>query len=127
MTRFDPADLLKRLPERLANLHLTFNTPEGVSTFASDNAGEFRHWWVLQCAKLSNPDRKHYVALIRHEFTPAKDPITGLPIKRVSSCFFKGGVAVPLSSNDTRRAYETDARTGRPLPPMTDFVYVDFA
>jgi hypothetical protein len=37
-TVFTPADLLKRLPAGLQNLHLTFVTPEGDATFASDNA-----------------------------------------------------------------------------------------
>jgi hypothetical protein len=64
--------------------------------------------------------------LNKPEFTPAKDVATGWPIKRLSSCLFKGNMAIPQSAEVTRHAFHTDADTGKPLTPMTDVVFVDF-
>jgi hypothetical protein len=126
-TVFTPADLLKRLPAGLQNLHLTFVTPEGDPTFASDNAKHLTAWWSLQLAKLHNPERDHWCVLNKREFTPTRDVETGLPIKRLSSCLFQGGTATPQSADNTRQAFNTDADTGKPLSAMKAVVFVDFA
>lgn len=127
MASFTPAELLKRFPEDLSELHLTFVTPDGVATFASDNAKHLKAWWLMQMAKLRNPDRDHWWVLNKREFTSAKDVGTGLPIERLSSCFFKNNTAMPQSADDTRRAFGTDAETGKPLPAMQAVLFVDFA
>jgi hypothetical protein len=126
MTPFTPAELLKRFSKGLLNLHLTFVTPDGTATFASDNARHLEAFWLVQMAKLRNPARDHWCVLNKREFTPVRNVSTGLPIKRLSSCFFKGNTAIPQSADDTRQAFNVDADTGMSLPPMADVVFVDF-
>jgi len=58
---------------------------------------------------------------------PAKDVATGLPIKAPSSGYFTGNVAIPQSANDTRYTFNTNAETGKPLPPLHAVAFVDFA
>jgi hypothetical protein len=121
------ADVVTSLPSSLENLHLTFVLPDGVSTFASDNAKHLRGWWLMQCAKLGNRERTGFsIVLNKREFTTLKDTQTGLPIKRLSSCLFRDGNVIKLSADETRQAFSTDADTGRALPPQTDIVFVDF-
>jgi hypothetical protein len=127
MTPFTPAELLARLPADLAKLHLKFVTPDGMATFASDNADDLKGWWLLQVAKLRNPGRDHWCVLNKREFTSAKDVATGWPVKRLSSCLFEGNAAIPQTAEATRHAFNTDADTGKPMAPMTDIVFVDFA
>jgi len=126
MTPYTPAELLKRFPEDLSKLHLTFVTPDGTATFGSDNAEHLKAWWLEQMTKLRNPARNHWCVLNKREFTAVKDVATGRPIKRLSSCAFKGNTVIPQSADETRYAFNTDADTGKPLPPMTDIVFVDF-
>jgi hypothetical protein len=117
------------LPADLDNLHLTFVNEDGIAaTFASDNAEHLRDWWLVQCAKLSNPSRRNcWFVLNKREFTALHDPQTGLPIKRLSSCLFRQGAPPrPMSADLTRRASDTDPKTGEPLPQETDIVFVDF-
>jgi hypothetical protein len=68
MMSFTPDELLAQFPKDLAKLHLTFVTPEGAATFASDNAEHLRPWWLRQMAKLQNPDRDHWCVLNKREF-----------------------------------------------------------
>jgi len=107
------------------NIHLTFITPEGRSTFALDNAKNFPYWWLLQCAKLINRKEDFFVVLHKREFTPMKAE-NGLPIKKISSCFLQGEHVIPMSADEARKAFHTDAKTGKPLPRMIDHVFVDF-
>lgn len=117
--RSKTARLLNRFAEDLANLYLTFVTPDVVSTFPSDNARHLARWWTLQIAKLRNPDRDHWCAL--------KDVATGLPIKRLSCCYIRRNTIEPLSADETRYAFSIDPDAGKWLPPMSDVVFVDFA
>ena len=48
---------LDKIPDDLNDLYLTILTPDGTSTFARDNAEHF-NWFLVQLAKLNNPDRK---------------------------------------------------------------------
>jgi hypothetical protein len=116
------------MPADLKDLYLTVLTPSGVSTFASDNAEDFHPWFVLQLAKLNNPERRwDSIVLVRRQFTTLKDIKTGLPIKKVSACRFKAGmVQIPLTANQIRIASCTDPTNGQPLAPETDVQYVDF-
>jgi hypothetical protein len=118
MAPFKPNQLMNRLPEDLAKFHLTFVTPEGIATFASHNARHLKMWWALQLAKLLTPERDHWCVLNRREFTPVKDVTTDLPVKRLPSCYFKGNTAIPQSADGTRHAFNSDAETGKRLPPM---------
>jgi hypothetical protein len=121
------AEVVTSLPSNLENLHLTFVLPDGTATFASDNAETLRDWWLVQCAKLGNRERKGFwIVLNKREFTTLKDTATGLPIKRLSSCLFRDGNATKLSADETRHAFNTDAATGEALPARTDIVFVDF-
>jgi hypothetical protein len=112
------------------NLHITFVNDGGVvATFGSDNIEHLRGWWLIQCAKLNNPGRpKFWLMMNVREFTQLRDTQTGLPIKRLSACVFRHGEPVePLTADATRWAFGTDAKTGVPLPPRPDIVFVDFA
>jgi hypothetical protein len=115
MTPFRPSKLLQRFPEDLAKHHLTFVTPEGVSTFATDNARHPKRWWLVETAKLLNPHRDYWCILNKREFTPAKDVATGRPIKRLSSCYIQGNRAIPRPADEARHAFNPDAETGKPI------------
>ena len=116
------------MPSDLKDLYLTILTPDGASTFSSDNAKDLHSWFALQLAKLNNPERNwDSVVLIKRQFTKLKDMKTGLPFKKVSACLFKaGGVQVRLTSEQIRTASCTDAITGKPLEPEYGVQYVDF-
>ncbi len=126
MGPFSPNELLNKFPADLAKLHLTFVTHDGISTFTSDNAKHLKSWWLLQTAKLINSGRDYWVVLNKRESTSIMDIATGLPVKKLSSCLFKGNLAMPLSAEDTRHAFNAEAETGKPLPPMKNVVFVDF-
>lgn len=121
-------EIITSLPSDLNKLHLTFVTSEGTFTFASDNAEYLHNWWLVQCAKLANPERRDefWIVLNKREFTAIRDSNTGLPIKRLSSCVFKDGSFKKLKADVTRYSFNTDHETGRPLPLQTDIVFVDF-
>ncbi len=120
--------VLDKIPDDLQDLYLTITTPEGTATFASDNAEHFKTWFVLQLAKLNNPDRKwDTIVLIKRQFTSLKDVETGLPIKKISACRFeKDGICVPFTAEEIRSASNVDAQTGKPLKPEPNVTYQDF-
>lgn len=120
--------ILDKIPDDLRNLYLTITTPDGTSTFASDNAEHFKPWFLLQLAKLNNPDRNwDTIILIKRQFTQLKDAKTGLPIKKISACRFeKGGVCIPITAEEMRSASNVDAKTGKPLKPEPNVTYQDF-
>lgn len=117
------------LPDGLPNLYLTFacGPQNDVATFASDNAGQLRAWWIIECAKLLNPARPDYsVGFIKRQFMTLRDTSTGLPIKRVSGAIFRPGGAIQrLTAAQTRLSCTIDPR-GKPMPPEPGVVYVDF-
>jgi len=119
-------EIINRLPPDLKNLHLTFVTPEGTSTFGSDNAADLRMWWLVQLAKLANPGRDYWIVLHKREFTADRDEATGFPIKRFSMCSFTRGEILKLRADDARYCFNTDAKTGEPLPEPSDLIFVDF-
>jgi hypothetical protein len=122
----DHVEIIDRLPPDLKDLHLTFITPEGISNFSSDNAAELRMWWLVQLAKLANPKRDYWIVLNKREFTENRDEATGFPIKRLSMCSFSRGEMLKLRADDARYCFNTDARTGEPLPEQSDLIFVDF-
>ncbi len=126
MTPFKPNQLLNRFPQDLASFHAPFVTVEGIASFANDNARQLKWWWHLQLAKLLNPKRDHGYALSKQEFTLVGGVATGLPVKRLSSCHFKGNTAASQSAEETQHAFNTDAETGNPLPPMQPVVSAGF-
>ena len=78
-------EVLERIPDTLENLHLTCVTPDGVATFAHDNAQYFQGWMALQCAKLYNEERGwNAIVMIKREFTHLKDAASGLPSNNFS-------------------------------------------
>lgn len=117
-------DIIDKLPPDLQGLHLTFVTPDGTSTFASDNAANLRMWWLMQLAKLQREG--YWVVLNKREFTAIKDEATGFPVKRVSMCCFKRGEIWKVPADEARYCFITNAETGEPLPEQTDMVFVDF-
>lgn len=114
MASFTPAELLKRFPEDLSELHLTFLTPDGVATFASDNAKHLKAWWLMQMAKLRNPDRDHWCVLNKREFTSA-------PRMSPQDCRLSG--YLPVSSRIIRRCHSRpmtrDALSARMRKPAS--------
>jgi hypothetical protein len=121
--------VLANIPDNLEHLYLTMLTPDGVSTFASDNADNFKSWFLIQSAKLENPDRDwSAVIMIKRQFTALKDASTGLPIKKISACRFeKNDLCVPLTAEETRASFSVDAKTGKPLAPESHVTFVDFS
>lgn len=119
------------LKEQIANIkldetiHLTFVTPEGRSVFSHENAALFANWWFVQCSKLSNLKEDFFIVLHKRETTPMRDE-NDVPIKKISSCFLQGDLAVPMRAEQSRKAFHSDAKTGKLLPRMTDHVFVDF-
>lgn len=120
--------VLNKIPNDLQDLYLTILTPEGASTFSSDNAKHFKSWFLVQLAKLYNQDRNwDAIIMIKRQFTPLKDVETGLPIKKISACRFeKENVCIPLTAEEIRSASNIDAKTGKPLKPEPDVSYQDF-
>jgi len=120
--------VLEDIPDTLENLHLTCVTPDGASTFARDNAQDFKGWMLLRCAKLYNDERGwNAVLMIKREFTHLKDAASGLPVKKISSCRLeKNGSVTGMTADETRSCYQVDAETGRPIKPPPAVVFVDF-
>ena len=76
-------EMIERFSDTLENLYLTCKMPDGISTFASDNAGHFKQWMLLQCARLYNPERRwDRIIITKREFTPLKDASNKIPIKK---------------------------------------------
>lgn len=119
------SSFLSRFPVGLKDHHLTFVTPDGTATFASDNAYHLKAWWAQESQLIRLFANRHTV-LNRRIFTPMKDLESGLPIKKLSSCFINAEGAVEMTAEDTRLAFETDAATGQKLDPMKAVVYEDF-
>lgn len=119
------ATLLDRFPNDLKDHHLTFVTPDGMATFASDNAHHLPDWWRDEATKLvCIPGRQ--TILNRRIFTAMKDLESGHPIKRLSSCALHSDGIVPMGAEDTRHAFTTDHATGRTLQPMPATIYEAF-
>lgn len=121
---FRAAALLGRLPPDLAGLHLVFVTPDGLATFARGNAGHLAAWWARQCAKLDHPE--HWVVMHRREIATVADAATGLPVNRRSSCWFRHGMAHPLTAEKARDGFALDTRIGAFRPATCREVFVDF-
>jgi hypothetical protein len=121
-------EVLEGLPDTLENLYLTFVTPDGTVTFARDDAQDFKVWMLVQCAKLYNDERGwNALFMIKREFTHLKDAANGLPVKKLSSCRLeKNGSVTGMTADETRSCYQVDAKTGRPIKPPPDVVFVDF-
>jgi len=78
----------------------------------------------LQCAKLYNDERGWNAVLM---ITHLKDPASGLPVKKISSCRLeKNGSVTGMTADETRSCYQVDAKTGRPIKPPPAVVFVDF-
>src|SRR5258707_14526440 len=112
--------MLENIPDTLKNLHLTCVTPDGVATFARDNAQDFKGWMLLQCAKLYNDERGwNAVLMIKREFTHLKG-CGERASKKISSCRLeKNGSLTGMTADETRSCYQVDAKTGRPIKPPT--------
>lgn len=109
----------------IPGIHLTFVTSEGVSTFSNDNSKYLDMWWLLQKEKLSrNPD--YYVVLHKREFTKLIDEKTKFPVKKISSCLFLENSVFKMTASETKKAFHTDANSGKKLPRMTDAIFIDF-
>jgi hypothetical protein len=105
--------------------HLTFISVAGTSTFANDNKRYFNRWWLVEKKKLLN-DPEYSIVLHKREFTKFIDEQTDFPIKKISSCCFIGDKIILMKAIDTKKAFHTDATSGKKLKKMTDHVFIDF-
>ena len=88
---------------------------------------ELLHPFRQDLAKPRSPDRDYLSVLDRPKFRLAKDVASSLRIKHLSSGYFTGNVALPQSADDARYAFNTNAATGTPSPPLQAVAFVDCA